>query len=243
MRLRRNSLWAGHRHVRRHEQRLDMIESLVKSIPADLLARSGKVFYSGRQAFTARSSLYVLGVNPGGAPENHQAETIGEHTNSVLRTYPDNWCAYRDESWEGHVPGTFGMAPRVLHLFEALGLDPGAVPASNLVFVRSARESNIAKQEMMALADQCWEFHARAITALQPRAILCFGKTAGNYVRKKTDANELVAEFVESNSRRWRSQAYATESGLLVVAATHPSIADWTAGATDPTHLVRESMK
>ena len=220
-----------------------MIELLIKSIPVDLLARSGKVFYSGRRAFAAQSGLYVLGVNPGGRPENHQAETVGEHTNSVLRTYPDDWCAYRDESWEGHAPGTFGMAPRVLHLFGALGLDPGAVPASNLVFVRSARESNIPKQEMMALANRCWDFHARAIAVLQPRAILCFGKTAGGFVRNMTGANEMVDEFIESNDRRWRSQAFANGSGLQVVVATHPSIADWTVGATDPTRLVRESMK
>lgn len=222
---------------------MSIIESLVDSIPPELLGRSGKVFYSGRRAFATRSSLYVLGVNPGGAPESHQAETIGSHTDSVLRIYADDWCAYRDESWEGHEPGTYGMAPRVLHLYAALGLDPGAVPASNLVFVRSAREGNISKLEMMTLADRCWDFHAGAIRFLQPRAILCFGKTAGHYVRGKTGASELVAEFVETNRRRWRSQVYANASGLRVVVATHPSIADWTAAATDPTHLVLESIK
>ena len=220
-----------------------MIESLSNFIPEELLARSGKVFYSGRMAYASRPSLYVLGVNPGGAPENYQAETVSGHTNTVLRTHADDWCAYRDESWEGGAPGTYGMAPRVLHLYAALGLNPGRVPASNLVFVRSAREGNIAKQEVMAFAALCWKFHARAIEVLEPRAILCFGKTAGNFVRKKTGANELVAECVESNDRKWRSQVFGSGSGPKVVVATHPSIVDWTASETDPTHLVREALK
>jgi len=217
------------------------IEALTEKIPAELRLQSGKVFYSGRNAFSAPSALYVLGVNPGGDPANNEAETVGNHTAAVLHSHADDWSAYRDESWEGAIPGSYGMAPRVLHLFAALGLSPGRIPCSNLVFVRSRREGDIG-HEMSSLADLCWPFHALAIERLEPRAILCFGKTAGNYVRRKVGANTLLREFIETNNRRWRSQAFSNSAGLKVVVATHPSIADWTAASTDPTSIVRESL-
>lgn len=217
------------------------IEAFAENIPPSLQQRSGKVFYSGRNAFSAPSALYVLGVNPGGAPSNHNTETVGSHTRDVLFSFANDWSAYRDESWEGARPGTYGMAPRVLHLFASLGLAPGNVPCSNLIFVRSSRESDL-KEEAIVLADLCWPFHAYAIQHLNPQAILCFGKTTGNYVRKKLGANTLVGEFIEANERRWRSQAFSNCRGTKVVVATHPSIADWRAQSTDPTHLVRESL-
>ena len=117
------------------------IETFATKIPAELLLQSGSVFYSGRKAFSATSALYVLGVNPGGDPENHKADTVGSHTAAVLHAHVDDWSAYRDESWkEGAPPGTYGMAPRVLHMFAGLNLSAGHVPSSNLVFVRSRRE-------------------------------------------------------------------------------------------------------
>jgi hypothetical protein len=221
---------------------LASIEHFAALIPSSLSAESGKVFYSGRAAFSAPAPLYILGVNPGGAPENYTAETVRNHTDQVLTTLPDDWSAYRDEVWENAKPGTYGMAPRVLHLFSKLRLQPGHVPASNLHFVRSRREEHI-KDRQSALADLCWPFHAAVIAALQPRAVLCLGATAGNYVRQKLGANRLVSTFVEQNNRRWKSQVFSGPAGPKVVIATHPSIADWTSPPTDPSSLMRQALE
>jgi hypothetical protein len=159
----------------------------------------------------------------------------------VRNFLPDDWSAYRDEVWKGFPPGTYGMAPRVLHFFAQMHLNPGFVPCSNLVFIRSRREGDLGPQ-LQALADQCWPFHASVIELLQPRVILCLGGKAGNYVRRKLGANTLHAEFVEQNNRRWRSQVFTSDTGRKVVVATHPSIADWTAPTTDPTGLVRRAL-
>ena len=170
-----------------------MIELFAKHIPPALLPRSGKVFYSGRAAFAEPSALYILGLNPGGDPSNHEAETVENDTEAVLHRHPDDWSAYRDESWEGAKPGANQMALRVLHLFQALGFGAGYLPASNLVFARSRNESEIGS-EFSALADLCWPFHEFAIERLRPKAILCFGKTAGSYVRRRIGANTLSAD-------------------------------------------------
>jgi hypothetical protein len=219
------------------------IELFVKSIPISILGESGKIFYSGRAAFSLSSPapLYILGVNPGGDPDNDSTENIDSHTQEVLHDLPSNWSAYRDESWEGAIPGTYGMAPRILHLLRQLRLEPGLIPASNLIFVRSRREAHIRSRQTM-LADMCWPFHALVIEKLRPRVILCLGKTAGNYVRRKIGASRVIDRFVEKNNRRWTSHTYENTDGGRVVVATHPSIANWCAEATDPTQLVQKAL-
>ena len=217
------------------------IERFAALIPEALAVESGKVFYSGRAAFSKESPLYVLGVNPGGDPKNYPTETVENHTRHVLTELPDDWSAYRDELWEGAPPGTHGMAPRVLHLFRQLKLQPGLVPASNLYFLRSRREVD-TKGRQAELADLCWPFHALVVEKLRPRAILCLGRTAGEYVRKRFGATRLVAQFIEQNNRRWKSKTFVGAAGIRVVVATHPSIADWCAPATDPSGLVQAAL-
>lgn len=218
-----------------------LIELLCNRIPDEVRPRSGKVFYSGRAAFEVPASLYILGVNPGGDPLEHQAETVERHTADVLHKFRPDWSAYRDESWKGAAPGYSGMQPRVLHMFATLGLNPGLVPCGNLVFVRSRREKNMGK-EMMPLADLCWPFHELAIRELRPRVVVVFGKTAGQYVCSKMGAATPYAEIIENNNRRWRSCAFEGRMGTKIFVATHPSVADWCAPATDPTPLIREAL-
>ena len=45
-----------------------MIDELFRSVPTHLLNESGTVFYSGRDAFSNPSGLYLLGLNPGSSP-------------------------------------------------------------------------------------------------------------------------------------------------------------------------------
>ena len=218
-----------------------MIETFAALIPQSLLPESGSVFYSGRAAFGAPSKLYVLGLNPGGSPLIQARETVAWHTNKVLNEEPDEWSAYSDESWGGARPGTSGLQPRVLHLLRGLGLDARRVPSSNVVFVRSARESTL-NRSVAGLAEECWSFHRSVIDQLGVRVILCFGRTAGEWVAKKVSANNDVGTFVEANYRRWRTTALSNGRGLSVVIATHPSIANWMVPATDPTPLVRQVL-
>lgn len=219
------------------------IEDFAKLIPTDLAPLSGKVFYSGRNAFAFQAPIYILGVNPGGSPENYPTENVGAHTKMILEMANPDWSAFRDEVWEGRTPGTYGMAPRILYLFRRLGLSPGNVPASNLVFVRSRNEATMGAASMRRLADQCWPFHAAVIQELKPRVVLCMGKTAGRYVQNKLGANRLNGEFIEQNDRGWRSRSFANAVGINVVVATHPSVADWTAPNTDPSQLVIDAMR
>lgn len=219
-----------------------MIDALFRYVPVHLLNESGSVFYSGRDAFSNPSRLYLLGLNPGGSPSQLVKNTLAMHSSLVLDTFPANWSAYRDESWQGTRPGTSGMQPRVLHLLSQLSLDPGRVPSSNLIFIRSPRERDLEGRGV-ELADACWPLHERVISTLGIKVILCFGATAGNWVRGKLQADEHIQTFVERNARRWKRQAFRNASGMGVVIATHPSIAAWNTRAADPTHLVDHLLR
>jgi hypothetical protein len=209
-------------------------------VPRSIYERSGSVFYSGRAAFSEPSPLYILGLNPGGSPTGQADETVGRHLASWQKL-PERWSAYKDDIWRGMSAGTCGMQPRVLHMFKKLELNPHEVPASNVVFVRSNREAALAEEKNGLLA-QCWPVHHAVIETLGVTTILCFGGTAGRWVRGLLGADEKVGEFVETNARRWRSEAHSSRAGVAVVTATHPSIADWRNPVADPTSLIQAAL-
>ena len=62
-----------------------MIETLTGLIPEDLLDRSGSVFYSGKDAFSGTKPIYLLGLNPGGDPQEMSEEPFGS-TSSMCST-------------------------------------------------------------------------------------------------------------------------------------------------------------
>ena len=229
-------------NVRRLNTTQPTIEAFFDKVPQELHATSGKVFYTGRLAFERPSPLYVLGINPGGDPDKYKEETVGGHSEQVLNKHPPDWSAYRDESWEGYAPSTYGMAPQVLHMFRHLGLSPGHVPCSNLVFVRSRAEADLGS-EMPQLIEACWPFHEFAVAQLQSKVVLCFGATAGEHIKRRLGASRQIDEFRETNKRGWASRVFVSQSGLKVVVVTHPSRVNWIAPAADPSPLVAAALK
>jgi hypothetical protein len=218
-----------------------VITDLIPLIPHSVLDRSGAVFNTGRTGFSSPSPIYLLGVNPGGNPEEHRHETVASQTEQVLRHHPAEWSAFADASWRGRAPGTCGMQPRVLHLIAALGLDARRVPASNLVFARSAGEDSF-EGNMVAMAHETWPFHQAVIKHLGVRVVVCFGQTAGNFVRGRLGAHQEVDTFIEDNRRGWRSTLHQQPGGIHVATLSHPSKAKWSVPQTDPSALVKRAL-
>ena len=200
------------------------IDAALDALPGSLVCRSGSIFYTGRSAFSAPSELYILGLNPGGDPTFQAAETIGADR-LKFREGPPSWSAYADASWRGAAPGKWGMQPRVLHLLAALKLEPRAVPASNVVFVRSPTEATLQgeKDELMRA---CWPVHLAVIETLTVRVVLCFGGTAARWVRDELAAHKRVDFYQEANERRWMNEAHRAADGRIVITLTHPGRAN-----------------
>ena len=218
-----------------------MIEEFAELIPKSLLDKSGEVFYSGRRAFNASSDLYILGANPGGDPEALSDQTVSKKVNEVLHEKPENWSAYRDESWRGKAPGKSTMQRRMLHLFGRVGHDPGEVPVSEVVF-QCSRNVNALKGDFRELALLCWPFHQAVIDRLGVKVVVCIGKRAGEFVRRQLNAHEPIDWFSERNRRRWESHSHRSDCGIIVVTLTHASQVDWTNRASDPTWLVIRAL-
>ena len=217
------------------------ISAALDRLGDSVLNRSGSVFYTGREAFYGVRPLYLLGLNPGGSSVAQASNTVRRHLEAfAVREQP--WSAYADDSWEGAKPGTWGMQPRVLHMLRQLGLDPRLVPASNLIFARTANEAAL-QNERQLLLQQCWPVHQAVIDALKVNTIVCFGGTAGLWTREALGAHSPVGSYRETNNRGWLSQAHVAPDGRAVVTVTHPGRADWRNPAADPTQLVRKVLE
>lgn len=216
------------------------IRRAVDDLPSAILKRSGSIFYSGKNAFVDSKPLYILGLNPGGIPSDVPSVTIGDSIDEFKRR-EEPWSEYSDSSWEDAPPGTWGLQPRILHMLHRLRLDPQTVPSSNVVFVQSRGEKELGL-EKTKLLESCWPLHQAVIDNLNIRTILCFGSTAGVWVRGRLGANELIDRFAEQNNRGWTSRTHRDEHGRQVVAVTHPSRVDWKNPEADPTPLVERAL-
>lgn len=216
------------------------IHDELASLPQEVRMRSGAVFYSGQDAFSKDRPLYILGLNPGGSPKDQAAETV-ERDLTAWSEMASRSSRYLDESWQGKAPGTHGMQPRMRHMFDRLGVDLRETPASNLVFVRSTGEADLAA-EKERLIKMCWPVHQAVIDTLNIQTILCLGGTAGRWVREVIGATKLSASFRETNARGWLSEAHAASDGRWVVTVTHPGRVDWRNPAADPSPLVQRAL-
>ena len=219
------------------------MEDFAALVPDSLKDCSGKVFYSGRKAFEAPSLVYILGINPGGAPPDHAEEKVGTHTKMVLACEQRDWSAYKDEKWGSYKPGLAPVQRRVKHFCRQAELDLRGVPASNVIFKRSRNLSDLKRDDIKRMVEECWPFHRKVIDTLGVRIVVCLGKAAGRYVREKLKADRKLEKFVEDNNRHWRSCTHQSPDGLQVVTLTHPSRANWTNSKTDPTYLVARAVR
>jgi len=213
---------------------------LISLVPVELRCRSGAVFYSGKASFSRPSPVYLLGLNPGGLPGLQATETIGVDLEEWPRK-PELWSAYCNASWNGRPPGQYGIQPRILHLMHKVSLDPRLVPSSNVVFVRSAGEADIAL-ELPSLLAACWPFHAAVIERLSIGVIICLGGTAGAWVRRHLGADQWVESFTEDNKREWVSSTYRDGGGRQVVTLSHPGRVNWCNPKADPSSLVAQAL-
>ena len=231
-----------------------MIDCFVEKIPELLKRKSGAVFYSGRSSFSSPSDLYILGTNPGGSPPNTPESSISKHIENVLYHKPPDWFDYKDGSWGGKPPSKHYLQKNVLHLLKEAKKNAREVPASEVVFLRSnnvAELKSYYSKSYEELADECWPFHEAVIEKLGIRVIAVYGKSAGEYVRRKLKATEKVKEITVPHGMKRihedRASAYRNAEGITVVNLWFPGIGHlyWSTPDKDqnPIGLVVKALK
>lgn len=209
------------------------VEGFAALIPEEMLDVPGHAFYTGEAGFTGQKPLYLLGLNPGG----DGAETVRQQFQQ-LKVAHSAYSAYVTHTWKPAAR----IDHNVLHLLRKVSLQATEVPASCLVFSRTRAESDIAK-EFDRLAALCWPFHEAVIRTLGVKVVVCFGKSAGEFVRRQYGAHREIDHFTERNNRGWRSTTHRAPGGLKIVTVTHPSRADWRNPLADVSPLVARALK
>lgn len=173
-------------------------------------------------------------------------DTVYGNAVNLLRNEKPDYSAYADERWltggKRYPDGEAPMQRRVRYLIDRLGLAPGRVPTSNIIYARSPQAAHLDRAQADAWAEECWPFHARTIDRLRVEVVVCYGGQAASFVRSKVGAHTAAETYRETYPRRhWESRTY-TGPGPTVVQLTHPGRADWTAPEADPTGLVVRAL-
>ena len=206
--------------------------------------QSGSAFYTGKEAWAGNADFYILGLNPGGDPEQVK-QTVEEHTLAVAAKGAP-WSDYVHSGWGAGKnqtkcgEGRHHTQRRVQSLAKALGIDLTRTPASNLVFKRTKTERELKGNP--ELISKCWYFHQAVIERMGIKMVLCFGKTVGNHVRKNLKAAEKVEQFQELNKRKWKSSVYRADSGIHVAVLTHPARANWANDQSNPAPMILRAL-
>ena len=210
-----------------------MLNEFINLIPDSLLRQPGRAFNSGRLAFSEPSGIYVLLLNPA-YPGDYPQATVFQQARDVAKRKPQDWCAFLDDQWGNRPPGKHFLQRNLLQLYARLGVSPRNAPSSQLVFLATKTSAALKKRpDFQYLREDCWHFHAAVIQKLQPRAVVCVGKDAADFARRKLNASALVGErCVDVGKRPRTSQSHKNAQGLTVISLPHPAAAgfgpDWT---------------
>lgn len=199
----------------------------------DILDVSGQVLYSGASTLR-RGEVYLLGLNPGGNPANPALMTIRKSldrlvsdaiTASGVRERDRN--SYVHDTWKGRNT----LQRRIVWLLQALGLDPLAVTASNLIFPRSRDEKRL---ESDGYVDICWAVHERLLDIVQPRWVLTYGNTPYRLLGDRFGVRN--EQRFPSGHGDWECRSFEVPGRFRVVRVPHmslyaidhhPEVVDW----------------
>lgn len=210
-----------------------MLDEFIQLIPDSLLHEPGRAFNSGRLAFSEPSGIYVLLFNPAASGEA-ALPTVAHQARDVAKRKPQGWCAFLDDQWGNRPPSKHFLQRNLLQLYTRLGVSPRKSPSSQLVFLATKDSVELKRRDdFQYLLEDCWHFHAAIIKKLQAHTIVCVGKDAADFARRKLNANILVAERrVDVGKRPRTSQSHKNAQGLTVIRLPHPAAAgfgpDWT---------------
>ncbi len=211
-------------------KKCDLIDAIA-ALPGgvDLLKEPGCVLNSGWDTVSP-GEIYVLGLNPGGNPEN-----FGSIASHIEATPGGPWSGY-DDCWNT-LPGRHPHQLRAKKYIFTLGFEHRYVLATNAYFTTSkdARDlalitSRMGWESANAFAPY-WEVHKLLLSIVRPKLILCLGNSDtpnGSSFAALRAAMGLNGERGESQNYRDGKYFVAVApwdltSNVFVAGVPHPS--------------------
>lgn len=207
------------------------IESVIaagQQLPRSILDQSGEILYSGSQTLR-RGPIYLLGLNPGGNPNEHKA-TVRDR----LRDLPSQRRNKYLVNWGGRKPGAHPLQRGVQWLAAELGVRLEDVCASNLIFARSPDERTSGFPDS---ARHCWPVHRTILAVVKPTLIIAFGKSPYRFLRDQfgpsSEADPFPAGHANWTCRAFRSgevQVVGLPHMSVYAIHLHPEVGVWLRG-------------
>lgn len=203
-------------HLVSIEQNVAAVVQKAEVALKELLDESGTILYSSCESLKP-GKYYFLGLNPGGADAD--TKTIRQSLGN-LNTVKDS--AYLDEDWSSD-SRSYDKARHPLQknfkcVFEALGEDPRAVCASNLIFSRSLSEKGAGGRER---AELCWPVHKSILEIVRPISIITFGQQPFDFIRDKVGGTD--PEKYPSGHGQWKWRYSILKTGEKLIGLPHLS--------------------
>lgn len=163
---------------------------------------SGKVFYSSPESLFIGSYI-LMGYNPGGDPDQP------EFKRSTIRLNIDTWSNikgndYWDESWSRRPGQPNPLQTRVRQLFDAFGIRPDEIFASNVFFRRSRDASTLTRNEDFNKA--CSEVWGDFLKVSPARSIICIGVSTAWAFLKQMRATVTDRKLLRTSHPRANAQ-------------------------------------
>ena len=202
-----------------------MLTSFVENARATLapvLARAGGILYSAAKTL-GPGKLYIMGLNPGGDPEN-STHNIGKSLDQLPQRTSN---AYIDEAWDNrsrkHEKGQAPLQRRIDFLAQSFGCAIEDVCATNLIFMQthSARDLEFNRD-----AERCWPVHEMMLAMVRPKLILAFGNSSiSPYGYLRQIYSSTKEEKIHAGHGSWECKTFATQiAGAQVTAVGFPHL-------------------
>ena len=152
------------------------VSAMLKKHLAGLEKKKGGVFYSSWSSLLKPNGYYIMGLNPGGEPDQSKTPSIIESIFDDRLNAP--WSAFTDECWEwgGRClePGGHRNQVRVKQIADHFEIDLSSTVSTNAVFVQTPRAVDIDVEWI----GQCWSVHEELMSWLRPRVVIALGNGA-----------------------------------------------------------------
>lgn len=189
----------------------------------------GEVFSSGLDTLQ-RGPLYVMGLNPGGTPDDDYNLSILRHVETWDLT---NYSAFTDQCWKRkcwredpngrqeslHCSCTScarGKDPQQLAIKDAIERvfpnkkHPNSVFASNAIFAASRSVDTFVKDTRYTLKqawELCWKVHRFLLSIVRPKVVLCLGYDSFSLLTQSCERLSSPEPHYRSD-KQWKYPAF-----------------------------------
>ena len=173
-----------------------------RKVLKDYLELPGSILYSSGETLR-QGNVYLLGFNPGGEGGDALSKNMDTMLSSTTNAYTDEEWSNDNGAWKA---GQAPLQKRVIWLLESLGLKPKEVCASNLIFIRSKKATDVS----YSVADICWPVHEKIISIVQPELIIAIGNSSISpygYLLNRFSGDQVISPSGHGN---WNIKGFKT---------------------------------